>query len=56
MDINTEFRGEVTLEALRQRLRNFAKERDWDQFHTPRNLILGLDLFFLVFISLTRES
>ena len=30
------------LGALRQQLRSFAKERDWDQFHTPRNICLAL--------------
>jgi NTP pyrophosphatase (non-canonical NTP hydrolase) len=28
--------------ALRQALRRFAKERDWDQFHSPRNLAAAL--------------
>ncbi|MCF8369734.1 MAG: nucleotide pyrophosphohydrolase [Bacteroidales bacterium] len=23
-------------------LREFAKERDWDQFHTPKNLVMAL--------------
>ncbi|MBA3653485.1 MAG: nucleotide pyrophosphohydrolase [Actinobacteria bacterium] len=32
----------MDLEDLRDRLRSFAAERDWDQFHTPRNLILAL--------------
>ncbi len=26
------------LDQLRQDLRAFAAERDWDQFHTPKNL------------------
>jgi NTP pyrophosphatase (non-canonical NTP hydrolase) len=30
------------LEALRQRLRRFAAERDWDQFHSPKNLAMAL--------------
>ena len=30
------------LEALRQRLRDFAAERDWDQFHSPKNLAMAL--------------
>ena len=30
------------LVELRDRLRSFAKEREWDQFHTPRNLALAL--------------
>ena len=24
------------------RLRDFAAERDWDQFHTPKNLVMSL--------------
>ena len=32
----------VSLEALRDRLREFAIERDWDQFHTPKNLSMAL--------------
>jgi len=31
-----------SLEALRDRLRVFAKERDWDQYHTPKNLSMAL--------------
>ena len=30
------------LEALRDRLRRFAAERDWDQFHSPKNLAMAL--------------
>mmetsp|Transcript_54247 Transcript_54247/g.108923 ORF Transcript_54247/g.108923 Transcript_54247/m.108923 type:complete len:224 (-) Transcript_54247:126-797(-) len=32
----------VTLEALRAELAEFALERDWDQFHSPRNLALAM--------------
>jgi hypothetical protein len=32
----------VTLEELKKRLAEFAKERDWDQFHSPRNLLLAM--------------
>ncbi|GAB2227876.1 hypothetical protein Droror1_Dr00009704 [Drosera rotundifolia] len=32
----------VTLEELKMKLADFAKERDWDQFHSPRNLLLAL--------------
>jgi len=31
-----------SLESLRDRLRVFAKERDWDQYHTPKNLSMAL--------------
>lgn len=32
----------VSLESLRKRQDMFAKERDWDQYHTPRNLALAM--------------
>ena len=32
----------LTLHELRDVLRRFAGDRDWDQFHTPRNLALAL--------------
>ncbi|NJD90704.1 MAG: nucleotide pyrophosphohydrolase [Geobacter sp.] len=32
----------ASIEVLRDRLRTFAKERDWDQFHTPKNLSMAL--------------
>jgi NTP pyrophosphatase (non-canonical NTP hydrolase) len=31
-----------SLEDLRQRLALFAKVRDWEQFHTPKNLAMAL--------------
>ncbi len=30
------------LQELKNRLRQFAAERDWDQFHSPKNLSMGL--------------
>jgi NTP pyrophosphatase (non-canonical NTP hydrolase) len=30
------------LESLKKRLRQFAAERDWDQFHSPKNLSMAL--------------
>ena len=30
------------IEALKDRLRLFASERDWDQFHSPKNLSMAL--------------
>ena len=32
----------ATLDDLKKRLRTFAKERDWDQFHSPKNLAMAL--------------
>ena len=38
-----EERANVTdLENLREQLRRFAAERDWDQFHSPKNLAMAL--------------
>jgi NTP pyrophosphatase (non-canonical NTP hydrolase) len=31
-----------TLSLLRDRTRAFARERDWEQFHTPKNLAMAL--------------
>jgi dCTP diphosphatase len=31
-----------SLEILRARLAEFAAERDWDQFHNPKNLAMAL--------------
>jgi NTP pyrophosphatase (non-canonical NTP hydrolase) len=33
---------DLVLEALKLRLRRFAAERDWDQFHSPKNLAMAL--------------
>ena len=30
------------LNELKQRLRDFAEARDWDQFHSPKNLSMAL--------------
>ena len=30
------------LQELRSRLQRFVDERDWDQFHTPKNLAMAL--------------
>jgi dCTP diphosphatase len=31
-------------ERIAQALRQFAAERDWDQFHTPKNLAMALNV------------
>ncbi|XP_064151916.1 dCTP pyrophosphatase 1 [Loxodonta africana] len=36
------FSSEPTLEDIRRLHAEFAAERDWDQFHQPRNLLLAL--------------
>ena len=32
----------LELEKVRQLLEEFATERDWDQYHTPRNIVLAM--------------
>jgi NTP pyrophosphatase (non-canonical NTP hydrolase) len=32
------------LQDLRNKLRQFAAERDWDQFHSPKNLAMALSV------------
>ena len=32
----------ITLDELRERLRRFAAERDWDRYHSPKNLASAL--------------
>ena len=34
----------ASLEALRDALRRFALDRDWNQFHSPKNLAIALNV------------
>jgi dCTP diphosphatase len=34
--------GDVSLKDLSKKLNDFARERDWEQFHSPRNLLLAM--------------
>jgi hypothetical protein len=40
--VDVKFSEEPSLETLRKLQRQFANEREWDQYHTPRNLVLAL--------------
>jgi NTP pyrophosphatase (non-canonical NTP hydrolase) len=43
--MHSEYKGfseSPTLEDLRRKLIHFAEERDWNKYHTPRNLCLSL--------------
>jgi NTP pyrophosphatase (non-canonical NTP hydrolase) len=48
------------LEGLRDQLRDFAAARDWDQFHSPKNLAMALSVeageLLEVFQWLTEEQ
>jgi len=32
----------VTIDELQRKMADFTRERDWDRFHSPRNLLLAL--------------
>lgn len=34
----------MNLERIKLKLRKFAKERDWEQFHDPKNLSMALSV------------
>lgn len=34
----------MDLTALTQTLREFARERDWDRYHTPKNLAMAMSV------------
>jgi len=36
------FSDDVTLENIREKAAKFADDRDWNQFHSPRNLLLAM--------------
>lgn len=40
-------RESVSLDLLKEKMAEFAKERNWDQFHSPRNLLLALVCFYI---------
>ena len=31
------------MEELKLKLREFAEKRNWDQFHSPKNLVMALN-------------
>jgi dCTP diphosphatase len=42
MSSNNTGESSPSLSSLAQEIREFGAERDWEQFHTPRNLMLAL--------------
>lgn len=34
--------SKTTLKDLKERMANFVRERDWEQFHTPKNLAMSI--------------
>ena len=42
--VNDNCNGSLSLESVRDRLREFAAARDWNQFHSPKNLTIALSV------------
>jgi NTP pyrophosphatase (non-canonical NTP hydrolase) len=34
----------TTVQQLREAMTGFVRERDWEQFHSPKNLVMGLSV------------
>ena len=35
---------QMTLQELKQRMADFVRERDWEQFHNPKNLSMSISI------------
>lgn len=35
-------KSEATLEELKEEIKQFCEERDWDEFHSPKDLSIGM--------------
>jgi dCTP diphosphatase len=44
MSCNSQKGRQDPIQDLRNKLRQFAAERDWDQFHSPKNLAMALSV------------
>lgn len=44
MNISTPGERPTSLEELRAALQRFASDRDWDQFHSPKNLAIAVSV------------
>ena len=42
--VNDNCNGGLSLESVRDHLREFAAARDWNQFHSPKNLTIALSV------------
>jgi dCTP diphosphatase len=49
-----------TVEELQARIRDFNRRRDWDQYHSPKNLAIALSVesaeLLEIFLWLTQEQ
>ena len=44
MSVDSTREDQGPIEILRDKLRRFASDRDWDQFHSPKNLAMALSV------------
>lgn len=48
------------MDTLKKQIANFAKERDWDKYHSPKNLAIGLAVeaseLLEIFLWLTEDE
>lgn len=42
MIVVIDMQNPMTIDALTERLRDFARARDWERFHDPKNLVMAL--------------
>ena len=34
----------INIGTIKEKLRDFSKDRDWDQYHSPKNLAMALSV------------
>lgn len=48
------------MQSLKKQIEHFAKERDWEKYHSPKNLAMGLNIeaaeLLEIFLWLTEEE
>ena len=37
-------KSEITLQEIKARIKQFIKERDWEQFHSPKNISMSISI------------
>lgn len=37
-------KSEITLQEIKVRIKQFIKERDWEQFHSPKNISMSISI------------
>lgn len=47
---------DISLKDLSKRLEEFARARDWEKYHSPRNLLLAMVIIITTQISFSRHQ